>query len=344
MIFKDSKPEMAFLKMGIYGKAGSGKTFTSSKVAIGLRSFAKDDRPIAFLDTETGSDFVKPVLFDKAGVKLQTAKTRSFSDLVEAVREAEKNNSVLIIDSITHFWNEVIASYLKVNELKRMSLHHWGPLKQTWREFTDAFLNSRLHIVMCGRSGDVWDDVVDEEGAKETKVVGTKMKAEVETAYEPSLLVEMIPEFAAAGKRAKMVHVGYVRKDRFDQINGRAFPEPTFDDFLPHIGMLTIGGEHVAIDETRTSEDKFVKGDYGAKREEQKKTLLEKIQNEVYLLHPSSSNEDKKARLELLRKIFGTHSWNEIAGVRNIALLDEGLKKLEGLNQPAESDTNKKED
>ena len=66
------------------------------------------------------------------------------------------------------------------------------PLKAMWREFTDRYVNSKLHVIMRGRAGYIWDDVEDEEGVKELKKVGTKMKAEVETGYEPSLLIEMV--------------------------------------------------------------------------------------------------------------------------------------------------------
>jgi len=190
-IFKTGELEMAFLKMGMYGGAGSGKTFTASDIAIGLHAFAKAKKPIYFLDTETGSDFVLDK-FKDAKIKLLVAKSRAFKDLVAGVDEAEKKGSIIIIDSITHFWNELMDAYQKKHNLSRITLRHWIPLKQTWREFTEKFVNSKLHIIMCGRVGDVWEDVEDEEGVLETKRTGTKMKAEVETAFEPSLLVELV--------------------------------------------------------------------------------------------------------------------------------------------------------
>jgi hypothetical protein len=41
------------------------------------------------------SDWVKP-MFDRAGIKLHTAKTRAFTDLLTAIPEAEASGSVLI--------------------------------------------------------------------------------------------------------------------------------------------------------------------------------------------------------------------------------------------------------
>jgi hypothetical protein len=44
---------------------------------------------VFFLDTETGSDWVKPQ-FEVAGIPLFTAKTRAFKDLRAAVKEARE--------------------------------------------------------------------------------------------------------------------------------------------------------------------------------------------------------------------------------------------------------------
>jgi len=59
-LFEDSKMEIAYLKMGLYGEAGTGKSFTSSKVAIGLHKYIKAKKPIFFFDTETGRIFFCP--------------------------------------------------------------------------------------------------------------------------------------------------------------------------------------------------------------------------------------------------------------------------------------------
>jgi len=104
-IFKTGELEMAYLKMGLYGAAGSGKTFTASDIAIGLHRFTEAKKPIYFIDTETGSDFVLEK-FKKAKIKLLVAKSRAFKDLVAGVDEAEKKGSIILIDSITHFWND----------------------------------------------------------------------------------------------------------------------------------------------------------------------------------------------------------------------------------------------
>ena len=98
----------ANLKMGFYGFAGSGKTYTATNTAIGLIQHMRklelqtSQKPIFFLDTETGSDWVAPRI-EGAGIELFTAKTRAFSDLLAAVDDAEQNASLLLVDSLSHF-------------------------------------------------------------------------------------------------------------------------------------------------------------------------------------------------------------------------------------------------
>jgi len=320
-IFKPAKLEMAFLKMGLYGGAGSGKTWTSSDVAIGLHKYTKSKKPIYFSDTETGSDFVLDK-FKKAKIKLLVGKSRAFKDLVAGVDEAEKNGSILIIDSITHYWNELMDAYQKKHNLSRITLRHWIPLKQTWREFTEKFVNSKLHIIMCGRVGDVWEDVEDEEGVLETKRTGTKMKAEVETAFEPSLLVELVKHRKSSRAGAGWVHRAWVVKDRFDTIDGKNFDDPGFDEFLPHIKKLNIHGEHRALDSDRNSEDMFPDNNNYARGRE-RDIMIEKIEAEIHLLCPGSAqNSDvKTARLNLMQEVFETKSKKEISGMQNELLI-----------------------
>lgn len=330
-LLREAKPEMAYLKAGIYGEAGSGKTFTACLIAMGLHKLIKSKKPVAFADTETGSDF-RLHAFKEAGVKLVVAKTRAFRDLLAITDEAEKDCAVLIVDSITHFWNELVDAYMKKNELTRLRLKDWQPLKKTWREFTDRYIGNQLHMIICGRSADKWEDVPDEEdGAMELKKVGTKMRAETEISYEPGLLVEMMAVQRTAQASSFYLHRAFVKKDRFDIINGKTFDDPTLDSFMPHIQLLNLGGEHRAIDPGRNSEDMFTRNNTGEQKAITRDILIENIEAEIKLLYPGQSEEDKKARLTLMSTVFGTKSWTEIAKRRSLDELEAGLKAIKSL-------------
>ena len=329
-------PEMAYLKLGIYGEAGSGKTFTSTRVAIGLASFIKSKKAVGFADTETGSDFVAPA-FKTAGLGLIVAKTRAFADLLGIIDEAIGVCDILIIDSVTHFWNELIDAYLKKNEKKRLTLRDWQPLKQTWREFTDRFVNSKIHIIVCGRSADKWEEVEDpEDGSKELRKTGTKMRVETEMGYEPSLLVEMESVQLSARIGGVYVHRAYIKKDRFDVIDGQVFDNPGFETFLPHIQLLNLGGEHKALETDRSSQGMFERGDTGEQRRISKEILLEKIGNEIKLLYPGQNEVDKTARINLLQEAFESNSWTEISTRHPMDRLEAGFKMLRSKRVEAE--------
>lgn len=335
-LFKPAEHTQAFMKAGFMGLAGSGKTHTSANLAIGLIQYLKDlgieyaEKPVFFLDTETGSDYVKP-LFDRAGIKMMQAKTRAFADLVPAVKEAEKNGSLLLIDSITHFWTEFTESYARKRNRKRgLEFQDWAYLKSEWRRFTDVYVNSSLHIIMCGRMGYEYDFFQNEEnGKKELEKTGVKMKAETETGYEPSILVLMERQMEFETKR--QIRRAYVLKERFDVIDGNELVNPTFKDFLPHIELLNLGGAQLGVDTSRNS-DGIIPELGGASdwkyREEQRQIFLEKIQN-LMTEHGISGRSDagKQRVIELLKTHFATTSWREVESF-NLDQIKSGFDKL----------------
>lgn len=332
-LFSKAENTQAYLKMGLMGLAGSGKTFTATQTAIGLSNLLKErnliegGRPVFFADTETGSSYVKHQ-FDRAGVELFTAKTRAFSDLVPIVNEAEKEAGILLIDSITHFWREFTESYAKKRNRKRLEFQDWNYLKTEWGKFTDRFVNSNLHIIMCGRMGYEYDFFTDDDGKKQLEKTAVKMKAETETGYEPSLLVWM--ERTMDLKTQQVVREAHILKERFDVIDGKSFTNPSFATFMPHIELLNLGGKQIGIDETRTSEE-IIPGherDGWKAEQEQKEIILEKVQALfVQHGHSSQSKEGKQAIIAFLKKHFGTTSWKEVE-VSSLQLIKQGYNNL----------------
>lgn len=329
-LFKDAKIESAYLKLGIYGDAGSGKSYTSSLVAIGLHKLIKAKKPVYFMDSETGSDYLIP-MFEKAKVKLKVAKTRAFSDLLEGIKYAEKNASVFLVDSLTHYWDDLVESYKKKKRIARMQVQNWMEVKPIWRDFSTILVMSGLHVIICGRAGDVWENVIDNEGYTELKKTGTKMRLEKETSYEPSLLVEMIKVRESSQPGAGWTHRAWIVKDRFDVIDSQHFDDPNFESFLPHIELLALGGKHRALDGERDSQGLFDDSNNGYENRRQKIILLEKIKEEIYIPYRGQGAEDKQGRSDLMKNIFNTRSWTEIEGFYPDRL-KIGLLALEAYN------------
>jgi hypothetical protein len=335
-LLKPSNNSTAFAKIGIYGQAGSGKTTTASLLAIGLTKLVKGTK-VAFLDTEKGSDFVE-VRFKKENIRLDVLKSRSFKDACGVIREAEKEGySALIIDSVSHLWLEIQTSYLNRLGRKRLQIQDWGALKTEWQQLTDLYVNSKVHIIMNGRAGAEYETEENSEtGKKEMVKVGTKMRAESSLQYEPDLLVEMLSirksEISGDKESKGFVNRAVVLKDRSDTINGKEFDVPTFEHFKPFVNFLNIGGTHIGVDTTRNSEDLFEDNDRSYIQKQKRKDIaLEELQSVLIKAGLDGTSTDaKKKRVELMEKVFGTHSKTAIEGMSPEAL-ELGLKKISGL-------------
>lgn len=237
--------DIGFFKSGWQGPTGSGKTTTAALVAIGLHRHLKLTGPVAFYDTERGSGFVHS-LFETAGIGLVGVRSRSFKDLTRFMQESEKEQiGIVIIDSITHPWRELMTAYKAKTRLTFIRIQDWGPIKDEWhRGYSMPFVNSKLHIIMCGRQGNVFEDIVEDEnedtGKKTWKAVkvGTKMNVEGETGYEPNLLVEMEKRMLREG--GAYARVANVIKDRSFRLDGAecAFGMPMTKDGKPDIKRL----------------------------------------------------------------------------------------------------------
>lgn len=340
-LLKPAIMQQSFLKMGIYGDAKSGKTYTASLVAVGLHKLIGSKKPVAFFDTETGSEYVMKTIFEKQGVELLTAKSRSFSDLMTVHKEATESADVLIIDSITHVWQEIQKAYKTKHGIKDLMLYDWGPIKEEWATFTAAYLNSRLHVIVCGRAQDIWDDRVDERGKKEKVVIGSKMATEKGLAYEPSLLVEM--EKVLEQKSGFLIPRAWVIGDRFSALDGKVFDKPTFETFLPHISMLNLGGEHVGIDTTRSSADLFQPGNDQSRSEyiKRKQIIIEELKDEFDCRWGGMSADQKQKRSDVSKALFGTASKTAIEDM-GFNALDDALKKIRSgaFDEPINEESN----
>ncbi|MGO9328024.1 MAG: AAA family ATPase [Steroidobacteraceae bacterium] len=329
-LFQKATDTNAFLKMGIFGFAGSGKTMTSTLTAIGLIHYMRErnmplaGKPLFFLYTEQGSNWVRRKIED-AGIELYTAKTRAFTDLLAATKEAELNASLLLVDSLTHFWTELTTAYAKKQKRNRLYFEDWAYLKTEWRRFTDAFINAPTHTILAGRAAFEYDYFENDAGKKELEKTNIRMRAEGEMGYEPDLLVLMERETDMETK--KVSHIATVMKDRSTELDGKKFVNPTFASFLPHIQLLNLGGRQLGIDTSRTSEDMLTpeKKDWNPV---QRRICIDEIQSLLVLHIPGQAAVDKQRKLQLIRKHFAEKSWTEIEEVMPLFDLRAGYDAL----------------
>ncbi len=327
-IFKEAINTAGYLKMGILGFPKSGKTYTAALVAIGLQQYTKSDKPVFFYDTETGSNYVERD-FRAAGIKLMRVQSRAFTTLLAAGREAEAEGGIFLIDSITHPWRELIKAFKTRRGIERVNFNHWDAIKTEWGQFNEFFLNSKCHIIMCGRAGYEYDFEKDEEGKNELVKTGIKMKTEGELGFEPSLLVEMFcdKDVDSHGRILGIKNTAFVMGDRFHtEINGKTFPMPNFNTFLPHIQHLNIGGTHEIITQ-ETSQAIFDTDKSVAHRLKERDILCENLWGEMPLRFNNRTDAGKKAGADFLRDTFQTLSVIEINSMSNERISD-GLERL----------------
>lgn len=331
-LLQKAKVEQSAAKVGIFGRQGSGKTTTSALIAIGLSKAYHKNAPVAFLDTENGSDYLVPI-FEAEGVELLVIKSRAFTDMKAALKEAEKSGCcAYLVDSYTHPWQELTAAFKAKSKRKKLEFHHMDALKSMWGEWTLQMLNSPLHCLLSGRLGFEWGEEETDEGRNLIKL-GTKMKSESEAGYEPSLLIEMEGVQDAdtrlkqtRTKKGSIVHHCYVLKDRWRALNGRTFTfkdinaykagdyRKVFDSFLPHWSKLVIGGVQRAADGARTSAAEFSDGgeSVGVQMGRRREIAAEEIEGTLTALWPGQDAISKAIKRQVLYDIFNTYSWTAI--------------------------------
>lgn len=336
-----------FLKAGFLGFNKSGKTYTAIDLAIGVRRFFELEGPIAFFDTEGGSQYVSERVLKETGQELVGIKSRSLDDLSTVVDECVSSGvSVLFAESMTHVWRELCESYLRdVNDerkrrmmnkfypRKSLEFQDWGPLKNLWgARWADKYLNAPLHIIIAGRAGFEYDMEENEETKKKELVkTGVKMKTEGEFGFEPSLLVEMERESVPDKGGFRLVRRATVIGDRFAVIDGATTENPTFDFFRPHVEKLRPAG-HTAIDmgpKTRTGADENGDTDWARERKT-REILCEEIQGELVNAYPGMTAGEKKAKTELVYDAFHTRSWTAVESMAS-EKLREGLAAIRGV-------------
>ena len=308
-LMKRAIQDNAFFKCACRGLSGSGKSWFALNVSIGLWDRLGRKNPIFYLDTENALSYILPH-YEHLGIEVFELRSRSFRDLKQFWIEANEAKAITIIDSVTHLNDDMVNTYLDDKNKKRLAVWDWNPLKKDWRKnMLEHIANDPIHMIVCGRLSDVFKPV-EIDGSTVIAAVDSKMTAEKNTEYEPSLTVEMerytlsgeeINERARAIKESKPVKdiikaASYrltIIKDRTNTLSGMYEFEPQQNRWVepnnpiwtaiqPHIEALKLGGEYKGIDTTRSSAGMFGKPDESwAEAERQKTILLEEIEAEL---------------------------------------------------------------
>jgi hypothetical protein len=328
-MFKKLSNSRPFLKMAFEGFAGDGKTFTATQVAIGLHRLIGSKKPIAFFDTEKASKALVGILRDAGIEAIVSDEHRSLAALSQAIKACEDGAAdILIIDSITHVWEEYLGAYMREKRRTRLEFQDWGVIKPKWKaEFSTPFVNAKCHIIFTGRAGYSYDQEKDDEGRKSIVKSGIKMKAETETAFEPDLLVLMEKVMDTLSEKKSVYRLATVLKDRTDKIDGKTFKNPSFDDFAPAVRVLLDG--IVSTSTVAAIQDKFEDAEQkGQEWKRKREKLIAEIDGTFKLIGWGTGAKDQQLKAATLRSVFGVMSMEKLDDKKNEELAD-GLNVLQ---------------
>lgn len=326
--------ENRFVKASLGGFQGTGKTLTASILIAGCYRTLKIKQPLLIIDNEKGSRFLIPY-FKEHNIETFAKPTTTIADVQQAFKLLhDKKIGFLFIDSLSKIWYRFVEDYKAKNNVKFMSLNHWGKVIPEWqRLFSEPYVEADGNIIFTGRGGYEYEMSVDEETNKKEFVrSGMKMKVSGETPYESDLNLWMSREQEMDGNTLKSVwRECLVLKDRSGLIDGRVFKNPTYKDFEPVIKYLSkvetgkvIG---VTSDQNLIQEDD--KGYYARKKK--KESLLEEITG-IFDLHGLSghSGDVRQLKAVISDKIFETTSMKAIE-LLDVDRLEQGKRMIKNL-------------
>lgn len=213
MKFVSARKVKTFLRLGIVGPAGSGKTYS----ALAILSALLPNGRIALIDTEAGSAALYGGIFTFDTVVLSDFHPRNYVDAI-GLAHREGYDGV-IIDSLTHAWAGT-GGVLEMHDAatrKSKSGNSWT----AWRDVTpahtalvDTMLQTPIHLVATMRTKVEYAQV-DENGKSKIKKLGTKPIQQEGMDYEFGVVLEM-----------DLDNVGCVIKTRCPALRGKAFQDP----------------------------------------------------------------------------------------------------------------------
>lgn len=208
----------AFLRMGITGPAGAGKTWTALEVAKGLKPGAR----VALLDTEMGSASKYADSFDFDVVEVDHYKPQGVLDFLSLCER--EGYDVAIIDSVSPFWNgpggflEMVddeVARAKSRGGKADSFAAWKPVDAAYSRWVLAILASKVHVIFTIRSKMAYENTRGDNGRSSIVKLGMAPICRDTFPYELDVVLDMDQE-----------HVGIVSKTRVHRLDEQAHRLP----------------------------------------------------------------------------------------------------------------------
>jgi hypothetical protein len=210
--FTKATKASAKLRAALFGPSGAGKTFTALRIAAGLGG------AIAVIDTERGSASKYADRFAFDVLDLEHAGIPSYQGAIEAAAQAAY--PVLIIDSLSHGWQELLQEIdrLAAAKYRGNTWSAWSEGTPKQRALVEAILTYPGHVIATMRSKTEWSIEADGKGRQKPVRVGLAPEQGKGIEYEFDLLLELSPD-----------HIGRVIKDRSGKFQDELLDKPGED-------------------------------------------------------------------------------------------------------------------
>lgn len=217
-MFRPAERKRAFLKIGIFGPAGSGKTASSLLIAYGI---TKDWSKIGLVDTENGSgelyagSTIGGVHIGQYQVARITAPFEP-AKYIAAINAAVKGGlEILILDSISHAWageGGLLDFQGKVTSKVGNSYTAWREVTPLHNKFVEAMLQSKIHLIATLRAKQEYILEQNEKGKIAPRKVG------LAPIQRDGMEYEFTTVFSIGGD-----HIATAEKDRTNLFDGKYF-------------------------------------------------------------------------------------------------------------------------
>lgn len=209
MGFQKAVKSKSKLRCALFGPSGAGKTYSALAIAKGIGG------KVAVIDSERGS---ASKYADKFEFDVVDLVKKSIDEYVQFIEEAgEAGYSVLIIDSLTHAWQDLLEEVEKLANAKYRgnTWSAWSEGTPKQRALVNAILSCPCHIMATMRSKTEWQTTQDDRGKSRPVRVGLAPEQGKGIEYEFDMLLELSAE-----------HIANVIKDRTGMFQDKLLTKP----------------------------------------------------------------------------------------------------------------------
>ena len=233
--FKKATKKQAKLRLALFGVSGSGKTYSALRLAKGLGG------SIAVIDTENHTACKYSDRFDFDVCECEKA---SINNIVNLLNEASEYD-VLIIDSLTHAWDELLDEVNRIAKTKfgGNSWSAWSEGTPKQRAFIKSLLDFKGHLIVTMRSETSWEVTENDKGKKVPVRIGTAPKQGKSIEYEFDMLMQLSQDHSALVLKDR---TGKYQDECIDLIN---------EELGKQLGEWLSDGEVVKEEKTLTDSD-----------------------------------------------------------------------------------------